>query len=80
MSENLIEVADFIEDMLIDPVVVNEAYERFWNTNQLGIDKNGKKYRTDIPRKRPKYGFADHNFIFGKKDVKIKVVNDDELI
>ena len=26
------------------------AYENFWEKNQLGIDKNGKKYRTDLKR------------------------------
>ena len=30
------------------------AYENFWQKKQLGIDKNGKKYRTDVKRTRPK--------------------------
>lgn len=69
----------------IDPflswVDVDKALEYFWSQNQLGIDKNGKTYRTNTPRKRPKNrGFSDHNWMFNKKAVKIKVDNEDELI
>jgi hypothetical protein len=69
----------------IDPflswVDVDKAFEHFWSQNQLGIDKNGKTYRTNTPRKRPKNrGFSDHNWMFNKKAVKSQVDNEDELI
>jgi hypothetical protein len=69
----------------IDPFLswesVDKAFEHFWSQNQLGIDKNGKTYRTNTPRKRPKNrGFSDHNWMFNKKAVKSQVDKSDELI
>jgi hypothetical protein len=69
----------------IDPflswVDVDKAFEHFWSQNQLGIDKNGKTYRTNTPRKRPKNrGFSDHNWMFNKKAVKSQVDKSEELI
>ncbi len=67
----------------IDPFLswesIDKAFEHFWSQNQLGIDKNGKPYRTNTPRKRPKNrGFSDHNWMFNKKkDVKVQVDNED---
>lgn len=77
-----IEEGDWSEDVFINAEVMKEAFERFWTKKQLGIDANGKVYRTDLDRKRPKHhNFSDHNWMFDKKKaVKIKVDNEDELI
>ena len=69
----------------IDPFLswesIDKAFEHFWSQNQLGIDKNGKPYRTNTPRKRPKNrGFSDHNWMFNKKAVKSQVDKSEELI
>ena len=69
----------------IDPFLswesIDKAFEHFWSQNQLGIDKNGKTYRTNTPRKRPKNrGFSDHNWMFNKKAVKSQVDKSEELI
>ena len=70
-----IEEGDWSEDVFINAEVMKEAFERFWTKKQLGIDANGKVYRTELDRKRPKYNdFSDHNWMF-KKAVKIKVDN-----
>lgn len=50
------------------------AYENFWEKNQLGIDKNGKKYRTDVKRIRPK---PWNEFDFRKEDT---IKNDRDLV
>ena len=72
-----IEEGDWSEDVFINADVMKEAFERFWTKKQLGIDANGKVYRTDLDRKRPKHhNFSDHNWMFDKKKaVKIKVDN-----
>lgn len=72
-----IEEGDWSEDVFINAEVMKEAFERFWTKKQLGIDANGKVYRTDLDRKRPKHhNFSDHNWMFDKKKaVKIKVDN-----
>ena len=77
-----IEEGDWSEDVFINAEVMKEAFERFWTKKQLGIDANGKVYRTDLDRKRPKHhNFSDHNWMFDKKKtVKIKVDNEDKLI
>ena len=79
-SDNLMETGDWCVDTFLNLEVVNEAYEKFWTKKQLGIDADGKVYRTELDRKRPKYNdFSDHNWMF-KTAVKIKVDNEDELI
>jgi len=35
-------------------IEVARAFERFWDKNELSIDKHGRIYRTTIPRVRPK--------------------------
>lgn len=43
---------------------IAEATDRFWSKNQLAVDKDGKVYRTDLPRKRPTredFDFRDFN-------------------
>ena len=73
-----IEEGDWSEDVFINVEVMKEAFERFWTQKQLGIDANGKVYRTELDRKRPKYNdFSDHNWMF-KKAVKIKVDNEND--
>tara|TARA_R110002020_G_scaffold229524_1_gene440272 strand:+ start:1642 stop:1839 length:198 start_codon:yes stop_codon:yes gene_type:complete len=39
--------------------LVARAYERFWAKNQLGVDRKGRIYRTDLPRERPNLDFLD---------------------
>lgn len=41
---------------------MKEATDRFWAKNQLAIDKNGKKYRTTLERKRPSCEIDYKNF------------------
>lgn len=50
------------------------AYENFWEKNQLGIDKNGKKYRTGVKRIRPK---PWHEFDFRREDT---IRNDRDMV
>ena len=38
---------------------MNEAWHRFWNKNQLAINKRGTVYRTTIPRRMPSKGKFD---------------------
>lgn len=38
---------------------ITEASNRFWAKNQLAIDKDGKKYRTDLERERPSCELVD---------------------
>ncbi len=33
---------------------VAKAYDAFWDKNQLGYDKNGKRIRTELTRPRPR--------------------------
>jgi len=75
-----IEEGDWSEDVFINADVMKEAFERFWSKKQLGIDADGKVYRTDLDRKRPKHhNFGDHNWMFDKKKaVKIKVDNEND--
>ena len=79
MSDTIQE-GDWSEDVFINAEVMKEAFERFWTKKQLGIDANGKVYRTDLDRKRPKHhNFSDHNWMFDKKKaVKIKVDNEND--
>lgn len=78
-SDNLIETGDWCVDTFLNLEVVNEAYEKFWTKKQLGIDADGKVYRTELDRKRPKSkSFSDHNWMFDKKKaVKSQVDNED---
>ena len=65
-------------DAFITWYEIDEAMTTFWSKNELSIDKNGKSYRTDIPRKRPSsMAFGDHNFLFKKKGVKVQVDNEE---
>lgn len=47
---------------IVTPEEMKEATNRFWGKCQLAIDKNGKKYRTTIERKRPTNEIDYHNF------------------
>ncbi|QDP59148.1 MAG: hypothetical protein GOVbin4318_32 [Prokaryotic dsDNA virus sp.] len=77
MSDDLNQISTFIDDVFIDPKIVTQAYDNFWTKKQLGVDANGKIYRTELDRKRPKnQGFNNHNWMFNKS-IKIKVDNED---
>jgi hypothetical protein len=38
--------------------LVTRGYDFFWNQCQLSIDLEGKPYRTDVPRERPRTWFC----------------------
>jgi len=71
------EVGECCVDAFLHIDVVNEAYENFWSKKQLGVDADGKVYRTELDRKRPKSkSFGNHNWMFDKnKGVKVQVDN-----
>ena len=48
--------ADHISDKGFSDLV-RQQFEIFWMNNSLGYDKNGKKIRTNKPRKKPKEFF-----------------------